>query len=217
MERIFPNLYRFTDEPSHKGRIYSYLIVRKGGNLLLPCLGGGAVSDHLKDIERIGGVDTQFVTHNHDIDGALQEAVYARFGAKLCYHRADHKKVVAKTKCPTAEFSDDGLQLGSDFQALYFPSCSVGSSVYHWRFRGKHFLFTSHVINMVKGDWHVDLDLVKSPPSLAPQFAEIAKLPIDYTMPNVCRYGQEEFHRFNDYTRKAFSTALRAKVRRGHR
>ena len=64
--------------------------------------------------------------------------------------------------------------------------------------------------DLVEGDWHVDLNLKKSPPNLGPQFAEIAELPIDYTMPNVCRYGQEEFHCFNDYTRKSFSTALRA-------
>ena len=36
MERISPNLYRFTEEPYRQGRKYAYLIVRKQGNLLLP-------------------------------------------------------------------------------------------------------------------------------------------------------------------------------------
>ena len=60
MQCLFPNLYRFTDEPFRKGRKYAYLIVRKKGNLLLP-FKGGSVSDLFKEIERLGGVDTQFI------------------------------------------------------------------------------------------------------------------------------------------------------------
>jgi hypothetical protein len=134
--------------------------VRKEGNLLLPSGdGGGTVADLLNDIEALGGVDTQFVTHNHDVNGPFQEAVYDRFEAKLSYHVAEHNAVVEKTKCPSVEFGDEGVQLGSDFQALYFPSCCAGSSLYYWQDSGNHFLFTSHVINMVEDGWQVGLDL----------------------------------------------------------
>ena len=212
MERIFPNLYRFTDEPFRKGRKFSYLLVRKKGNLLLP-FKGGAVRDHFEDIERLGGVEAQFVTHNHDVIRDFHEEVYDRFEAKLYYHKADDKKVSAKTKCPKVPFDDDGLQIDTDFWALYFPSCTAGLSIYWWRNRGKHYLFTSHVINMTEGEWYMGLDLNKAPPHLAPQFAKIAKLPLDYALPTRRAYGQEEFHRFNDYTRKSFATALRARIK----
>ena len=165
MERIFPNLYRFTDEPFRKGRKYAYLIVRKKGNLLLP-FKGGSVSDHFKEIERLGGVDTQFITHSHDADRNLNDEVHARFGAKLRFNEAEAKKVRSKTKCPSEPFGDDGLELDSDFQALYFPSCTSGLSIYRWRSRGKFFLFTSHVINMAHGNWFVDLDPGKALPHL---------------------------------------------------
>ena len=212
MERIFPNLFRFTDEPYRRGRRFTYLLKRKQGNLLLTCQ-DGSVRDHFKDIEKLGGIDTQFINHNHDMGGELHEAIHKRFGAKLFHHKAEKKKVEAKTKCPHEEFGDDGLQVGSDFEAIYFPSCTAGLSLYRWRHQGVHFLFTSHVIKMVQGDWHVSLHMKKSPPGLGPQFAQIAKLPVDYVLPNVCAYGQEEYHRFNDFTRKSFGTALRARLR----
>ena len=170
-------------------------------------------------------METQFVTHNHDVNGPLQEAVYDHFGAKLCYHHAEQEAVAEKTQCPSVEFGDDGLQLDSDFQALYFPSCCAGSSLYHWQDGENQFLFTSHVINrMVDGGWQIDLDLWQyknlrdwgeriSPPDPEPQLSKIANLPIGYIVPNVYREGQEEFHRFTEDTRKSFSTTLERRLK----
>ena len=223
MEPIFPNIYRSaTDNPSRDEKLYTYLIVRNDGNLLLPCK-SDAVSQLLSDIEELGGVAAQFATHNHDVDGPFAEAVYDRFGAPLYYHHAERDAVAEITKCPSVEFGDDGLRLGSDFQALYFPSCCAGSSLYYWRDGESGFLFTSHVINRVEGDWQVGLDLWqyenlrdwgenKTPPNPEPQLSRIAQLPIDYTLPNVCQYGREEFHRFNDETKKSFATAMETKL-----
>jgi hypothetical protein len=77
MEIFFPNLYRFAGESAHKETLFTYLIVREGGNLLLPCQ-DGPVREHFDDIEGLGGVATPFVTHNHDVDGVLVEAVQDR-------------------------------------------------------------------------------------------------------------------------------------------
>jgi hypothetical protein len=85
LERIFPNLYRFTDF-GHRARSYSYLVVRKEGNLLLP---GFVTSlyDHFTDIDKLGSVDLQFITHYHDLNPAFHEKAYNHFGCKPCYHR----------------------------------------------------------------------------------------------------------------------------------
>jgi hypothetical protein len=32
-------------------------------------------------------------------------------------------------------------------------------------------------------------------------------------MPNVCKYGDEEFHRFNDDTRESFSNTLEIRLK----
>jgi hypothetical protein len=222
MESLFPNLYRFTGASARNETLFTYLIVREGGNLLLPCQ-DGPVREHFDDIEELGGVATQFVTHNHDVDGALVEAVHDRFGAELCYHSAEQDAIAEKTKCQSVVFGDEGLRVGSDFQAIYFPSCCAGSSLYHWQHGGKHFLFTSHVINLVEGEWQNGLDLwqyrnlrewsdSETPPDPRPQLAKIAELSLDYTMPNVSVDDQEEYHQFSDDTRTSFFLALDAQV-----
>ena len=219
MKQIFTNLYRFEGESPRGERLHSFLLVRDGGNLLLPCQ-DAPVHDHFEDIEKLGGIDTQFVTHNHDVAaGGLHEAVHERFGARLSYHSAERDAVSEKTGCATKEFGDEGLQLSDDFRAIYFPSCCAGSSIYHWSNGDQHFLFTSHVINRVEGGWNVGLDLWQyrnlrdwgeggSPPDPRPQLAEIGDLPLDYTMPNAIRKGQEDSHQFSAETREAFSNAL---------
>ena len=79
-----------------------------------------------------------------------------------------------------------------EFEAIYFPSCGDGLSLFRWRNGGKHFLFTSHVIQMRGGDWNIGLRLDKRAKTSEPkQFAGISQLPMDYILPNVCRYGQE--------------------------
>ena len=212
MERIFPNLYRFTDEPVARGRHYSYLIVREQGNVLVPSL-PKSLPDHVDEIEALGGVDTQFVNHVHDVarDG-FHDAVFERFGARLHYHQVERKKVRTKTKCPAVEYDDAGFQVGTDFRAIYYPGCTLGHSIFHWGDGDDHFLFTSHVIGLAQGDWNISLKPATIP-HLRPNILEIAKLPMDYALPTGSRYGQEEYRRFNDYTRKSFATAVRATVR----
>ena len=62
---------------------------------------------------------------------------------------------------------------------------------------------------MVEGEWEIGLNLRKSAEGTADRIARIADLPIDYTLPNVCPYGQEEYHAFNEHTRRAFDETLR--------
>ncbi len=218
MEKIFPNLYRFTDESHRKETLYSFLLVREDGNLLLPAQ-GGSVIDHFDAIDELGGVNKQLVTHNHDVSGPVHEAVQERFGAKLHHHSAEQEAVTEKTSCETEGFGDEGLALGSDFRAIYFPSCCVGSSVFHWQNEGACYLFTSHVINRVEGEWKMDLDLWQyrnlrdweddaSCPDPRPGLTEIGELQLNYTMPNVWKEGMEEYHRFDPDSRKSFSEAL---------
>ncbi|MGY8825253.1 MAG: hypothetical protein ACKVJG_15170 [Candidatus Latescibacterota bacterium] len=182
--------------------------------------------EHFDDIEGLGGVATPFVTHNHDVGGVLVEAVQDRFASKLCYHSAEQDAVAEKTKCPSEVFGDEGLRVGSDFHGIYFPSCCAGSSLYHWQHGERHFLFTSHVINPIEGEWQNGLDLWQyrnlrewgdreMPPDPRPQLAKIADLPLDYSMPNVYVDGQEEYHQFSDETRTSFFQAIEEQTEAG--
>lgn len=204
MERIFPNLYRFTEEPCRQGRKYAYLILRKQGNLLLPHV-AASIRNHFDEIEKLGGIHIQFLTHHHEADPVLHDDIHARFGAKLCYHRAARKLVQEVSECPEAVFTNEGLQLDDDFESLLLPGHTPGHSIYRWRHRRKHFLFTGHVVSMVNGKWELWFNPTKAP-KLRDEFESLAVA--NYVMPTRSPYGQEEYHCFNDYTRKAFCEAL---------
>lgn len=220
MDLLFPDLYRFTGESPRGESLYTFLLIREDGNLLLPCQ-NGSVADHFDEIEELGGIQTQFVTHNHDVDDEVHKAVHDRFGAKLHYHETERGDISKKNGCPSEEFGDDGVAVGSDFRAIYFPSCCVGSCLYQWTSHGKEFLFTSHVINMVDGQWKMDLDLWQyrnlrdwgegqMPPDPRSRIASVGEIRLDYTMPNV--KAEEEYHQFTDETRSSFRETLEAKL-----
>ena len=133
MHRILANLYRFDSKPRGKARrtSYSYLLIRKGGNLLI-CSQGSPVTDHLDGIEALGGIHTQFLASYLDAKkGDYHEVLFERFGCNLSYHEAERKMARTKTKCPETSFGDEGLQLGSDFEAHHFPNrCQNGNSLF---------------------------------------------------------------------------------------
>ena len=161
MHRISANLYRFDGKPRGRARRtpYSYLLIRKGGNLLI-CSQHSLVTDHLDEIEELGGIHTQLLTSYLDAKkGDYHERLYKRFGCKLCYHEAERKMTRTKTKCPEITFADEGLQLGSDFEAHHFPNrCQNGHSLFRWRYRGKYHLFTSEVVSQLNGEWDLEFN-----------------------------------------------------------
>ncbi len=203
MERIFPNLYRFTDFRS-RSRSYSYLLVRKEGNLLLPGF-FTSLCDHFKDIDKMGGIDLQFITHYHDLNPEFHEKAHDHFGCKLCYHKAAGATVRKQTKCPAEEFSNDGLQLGSDFEAVYFPGHTPGHSVHRWRHRRKQFVFSGHVMKLVDGVWELFFNPTKA--DKGTRFDDFAEA--DHLLPTSSPYGTEEFHTFNGHTRTSFNEAVK--------
>ena len=215
MEKILPNLYRFSLGPiGKKGTFHTYLLVRKQGNILI-CHSnrGSTVLDHLDEIERLGGIDRQFVAHYHDAKrGDLHQVLYDRFGCKLSYHEAERKTIRTKTKCPEEEFGNDGLKLGSDFEAIYFPGHTVGMSIFRWKHRGKYHLFPSHVIRQGGGRWSINLDPAPNK-NLQAQFKELPNLQVDFSFPGSTDGIGEEFHRCTDATRTSFRKAMKDRLK----
>jgi len=204
MERIFANLYRI-GAPNRRGASYTYLLVRKEGNVLV-CHQTRPSDEDIDKIGQLGGIDSQWVCHNHDTVGdGFHEDMHARFGCMIHHHRDERKAVRRKTKCPEVQYGDEGLQLGSDFEAFYFPACTVGHSVFRWRYRGKYYLFTSHAMYLHDNKW----DIQCRP---HPEAAKLDKLQVDYVFPGYSEPDEDGFYRLNDQTRKSFSRALRAKL-----
>ena len=64
MERVLTNLYRI-GAPNRRGTSYTYLLVRKDGNLLIGHQSQPSKRD-IGEIEKLGGIDSQWICHQHD-------------------------------------------------------------------------------------------------------------------------------------------------------
>ena len=98
MEKILPGVYRFS--VGKRGRSYSYLLLRKQGNLLICHANrGSSVVDFHDEVEHLGGIAYQFVCEGADAArGELHEQLYERFGCTLHCHERDRKKIEKETK-----------------------------------------------------------------------------------------------------------------------
>ncbi len=212
MERIFANIYRFGGAPNKRGKSHSYLLLRKEGNLLVSHQ-SGPTKKEMAEIKRLGGIESQWICHHHDAyaDG-LHDDLYAQFGCQLHHHSKDRSRVSKVSKCPHVKFGDEGLQHGADFEALFFPSCSAGHSIFRWRDRGKYYLFSSHAIYRREEEWHLGFNSSRTS-QWTPLLPKLEALHVDYVFPGYIEHGEAGFYRLNDPARKSLSKALKAKAR----
>ncbi len=206
MERIFANLYRLGSTPNKRGMSHSYLLTRKEGNLLI-CHQSGPTASDIKEIKKLGGIDSQFICHSHDTlrdDGHTH--LHDQFGCALHHHSDEKKAVRRKTKCPQEPFGDEGLRMGDNFEAHFFPACRVGHSVYRWKDRGRYFLFTSHAMYLRDDKWDIQCKFRARAP-------KIDKLRLDFVFPGYTATDEAAFYRLNDQTRKSWSKTLRARLK----
>lgn len=206
MEKVFQNLYRAGNALNRRGQSHSYLLVRKEGNILIGHQSGPTPAE-IREIKKLGGIDYQFICHNHDtLREGMHEKLHAKFGCELYHHLCERKAVRRKTKCAQSLFDDDGMALGSDFEAHYFPACTEGHSVYRWRSRGKYFLFTSHSMYIHDNQWDIHC-------RIRPKVADVAKLQVDYVFPGYTGLEDPAFYRLDDKLKRSFGRSIRKKLK----
>jgi|GEM_PF-777398 hypothetical protein len=214
MKQIFANLYRFDSKPRGKSLSvsHSYLIVRKQGNLLI-CNKYAPVTEYMDEIDALGGIGTQLIALDLDASsGDYHDELHACFGARLCYHEAERKMTRTKTKCPEIMFGDEGLKIGRDFEVFLFPNkCHTGTSLFRWRNRGKHYIFTAGVLRTIGEEWAVRFD-----PQLWPEkralFDQLPILNSDYILPGSTPELEEDIHRLNDCSKKSLQSVIQEKL-----
>jgi hypothetical protein len=122
MERVFANLYRLGSASNKRGASHSYLLVRKEGNLLV-CHQSGPSTEDIDEIERLGRIDSQWISHHHDtMRNGLHEDLHARFGCMLHHHSTDRKGVRKKTKCPEVQFGIEPLTYPNPSQSGWYEA-----------------------------------------------------------------------------------------------
>lgn len=213
MERIFANLYRIGGAVNHRGNAQSYLLLRKDGNLLV-CHQSGPTDEEMDEIEKLGGLDSQWICHHHDtIRHGGHERLHERFGCVLHHHRKERPGVRTKSKCPSERFGSDGIQVGSDFEGHFFPTCTSGHTIYRWRARGRNFLFTSHAMNLRDNGWEFGMNDWRVD-DWGPRIDAVVKLKPDYVFPGYTAPGEDTFYRLDDKKRWSLSRALRANIKK---
>lgn len=207
MERVFANLYRMGGT-NNRGTSYSYFLVRKEGNLLIGHQSKPTKKD-ISEMAKLGGIDSQWVCHQHDvIEDGVHEQLHERFGCVLHHHTQDRPAVRKKTKCPVEQHGNEGLQYGSDFEVMYWPTCTSGHCIFRWQSRGKYYLFTSHAMYAEGSDWDLQCSKWRMQ-HLKPQMTRLSKMQVDYVFPGYSPSDEVGFYRLNEQTRKTLSKAMR--------
>ncbi|SDQ97138.1 MBL fold metallo-hydrolase [Pseudovibrio sp. Tun.PSC04-5.I4] len=144
MNQIYDDLWqvplekRFGTLSSH-----AYLLKTSERNILI---------SHFDDLESIsslrelGGVDEQYLTHNHEITQSLGDLRFA-LGSKLIAHERAARHFSSDTT-PDRYLQGNGPFTGSDdFQALYTPGHTDNNLCFYYPSpTGKNYLFTGDTI-----------------------------------------------------------------------
>ena len=212
MERIFANLFRIS-APKGKIRLsHTYFIKRKKGNILISHHSVPTPED-IAEIENMGGIESQWVCHSHDLlPKPIHEDLHAQFGCRLHYHEVERSPVQKKTKCPDTVFEGDRTMHGTDFEALYMPTCTAGHSFYRWHTRGKYCLFTSHAMYYRDGKWNLKFS-PRTADYWLPQISEMANLQVDYVFPGYTPVKGPAFYQLDEKAKASLSDALKAKAK----
>lgn len=208
MERVFENLYRIS-APHSMGMSYTYLLARKQGNLLV-CHGSLPSADDAAEIAELGGIDSQWICHQHDaLPGDAHKSLHRRFGCVLHLHSRDRPAVRKKTKCPVEQHGDAGLQYAPDFEVVYWPSCTSGHCIFRWLNRNKYYLFTSHAMYSHDGQWQLQCNKRRAD-DLRPHSTRLSQEQVDYVLPGYLPVEQSGFYRLNKDTRRSLAEAMSA-------
>lgn len=206
MEKLFHNLYRTGTTENKRGYSHSYFLVRKEGNILIGHQQGPSAKD-IKEIDKLGGIDSMWICHSHDTLRDLQhDKLHKKFGCSLYLHELARPAARKRAKCPFVTFGDDGLQYADDFEALYYPACTAGHAVYRWKSRGRYFLFSAHALYHRENHWQVHFRARKT--------VKLHKVHIDYVFPGYTGLDDPDFYRLDDGMRKALSREIGAIVRK---
>ena len=206
MERVHENLHRIA-APHDMGSSYTYVLIRKQGNLLISH-GSVPLDADIGQIETLGGIDSQWICHQHDVmPGGAHEALHDRFGCVLHVHKRDRAAVRKKTKCPLEQHDDAGLPYARDFEVIYWPSCTSGHCLLRWRNRGKFYLFTSHAVYFQDGRWQLQCNFRRAD-DMRPNSTRLSQAQVDYVLPGYLDDEDGGFYRLSKADRKSLSEAM---------
>lgn len=159
MKQLEPDLWQTTRHSiGEVAHTHAYLLTRPSGNLLIYGLGyrdSGGSDDDLDQIETLGGVQVQILSHR-DESGPSLNLIRDRFGSRLACSALEQPAISADAAIDlTVGAGCDDPEL-SGLEILDTPGHTDGSISFRYRSpHGKTYLFTGDTIFPNNGDWGV--------------------------------------------------------------
>ena len=155
MKQLEPDLWQTSTRPiSERANTHAYLLTRPQGNLLIYSVGDDQ-GDDLDQIEQLGGVQMQLLSHR-DESGPWLNDIRARYDCRLACSAGEASAVAEHAAVdlivdPDCDESDlDGLEI------LATPGHTAGDISFRYRSpHGKTYLFTGDVVFPDRGGWGV--------------------------------------------------------------
>lgn len=179
MEKVATDLHLHT-LPRGDWTNFSWLLVRPGGNYLTAC---ADVSEHLDEIEKLGGLSRVFLTDIHFANAWHGEAAN-HFGATLVCHNSDQPKVKARCKAAKLESIGERTQLDKEFLAVPTPGHADGGLCYLWTGAKQTVLFTGDFLCHAATGWAVFCGKAKRK-TMAASLNTVGALPVTRICPGV--------------------------------
>jgi glyoxylase-like metal-dependent hydrolase (beta-lactamase superfamily II) len=146
MDTILPNLHATAPGPISFAPtlgMRAFLLRRAAGNLLI--YSAPTAADDVAAIERLGGVERQYIGHWHEAPVGKVQTVAAAVGATAYAHERDAARAALE---PFPEGP-----VGDDFELIPIPGHTPGSTAFLWDSGEHRVLFTGDSIYLRDGEW----------------------------------------------------------------
>lgn len=148
MRQFFDNLWQGERYSSGVLNTHAYFLQRKEGNILFYNTGASA---DLDQIEVLGGIDYQLLTHRDEVGGSLAR-IKERFNSKLGIGDLEVSFAEEITPVDLSFSATDTILDG--IQIIHTPGHTDGSVCYYYAPPdGKSYLFTGDTIFQSNGSW----------------------------------------------------------------
>lgn len=148
MRRLQEDLWQCTLYSMGVLNTHAYFLRRPGGNVLFY---NTSNPDDLDDIEGLGGIRYQLLTHRDEASPSLND-IRDRFGSQLCFGALE-VQAIDRYASPDMTFGPDDQNL-DDIKIIHTPGHTEGSVCYFYESpHGKSYLFTGDTIFQSNGQW----------------------------------------------------------------
>lgn len=153
MKQLEPDLWQTSRREVADGVCTrAYLLTKPSGNLLIYNLGEDQ-DDDLQEIEELGGVAVQVLSHRDEASPALGK-VRDRFASRLAYHDADAHAIRDHGDADLSIAPGCGDPTLEELDIIHTPGHTPGSVTLRYESpHGKSYLFTGDTIVPVSGRW----------------------------------------------------------------